>query len=163
MFRPSGNGCRLVANINISAPRGLKFSVGARLCGTTSQQRDAILAAMSAIKKAVPYDGKQADNVGIAVMSSHGSSATEEAPVQRDEPFGSTDDHPFADPAMASRWREIYEKANYENRHRFDPEFKWTAEEEKRLVRKVQHLPMTNAHFYHVKIADVLVPRSTSE
>ncbi|KAI0180351.1 MFS general substrate transporter [Hypoxylon sp. FL1284] len=51
--------------------------------------------------------------------------------------YGSTDDHVFSDPAVAERWRGVYEKAGYENRHRFDPEYKWTAEEEKRLVRKV--------------------------
>ncbi|KKP02020.1 major facilitator superfamily transporter [Trichoderma harzianum] len=84
-----------------------------------------------------PKDGKQADILDIAVLSSQGSSVTEEAPVRQKEPFGSTDDHPFADPVMATHWRDIYEKANYENRHRFDPEFKWTAEEEKRLVRKI--------------------------
>ncbi|PTB71337.1 MFS general substrate transporter [Trichoderma longibrachiatum ATCC 18648] len=38
---------------------------------------------------------------------------------------------------MAAHWRGVYEKANYENRHRFDPEFTWTAEEERRLVRKI--------------------------
>lgn len=86
-----------------------------------------------------PKDGKQADILDIAVLSSQGSSVTEQAPIRQNEPFGSTDDHPFADPAMATHWREVYEKADYENRHRFDPEFKWTAEEEKRLVRKVRN------------------------
>ncbi|KAI1213067.1 MFS general substrate transporter [Annulohypoxylon truncatum] len=51
--------------------------------------------------------------------------------------YGSTDDHVFSDPAVAEKWRQVYEKARYENRHRFDPEYKWTAEEEKRLVRKI--------------------------
>jgi hypothetical protein len=52
--------------------------------------------------------------------------------------YGSSDDHVFADAASANHWRKVYDEAKYENRHRFDPEFKWTAEEEKRLVRKVR-------------------------
>ena len=51
--------------------------------------------------------------------------------------YGSSDEHVFSDPAVADFWRKRYEKAEYENRHRYDPEFKWTAEEEKALVRKV--------------------------
>ncbi|KAI1655010.1 MFS general substrate transporter [Daldinia decipiens] len=51
--------------------------------------------------------------------------------------YGSTDDHIFSDPSVAEYWRAKYEKASYENRHRFDPEYKWTAEEERRLVRKI--------------------------
>lgn len=84
-----------------------------------------------------PQDGKQKDTLNIATVPSEESSLTEGVLERKDEPFGSTDDHPFSDPAMATHWRQIYEKANYENRHRFDPEFTWTAEEEKRLLRKV--------------------------
>jgi hypothetical protein len=51
---------------------------------------------------------------------------------------GSADEHPFSDPVVADRWRKVYENARYENRHRFDPTFKWTPEEEKKLVRKVR-------------------------
>ena len=54
--------------------------------------------------------------------------------------YGSSDEHVFKDPNVADYWRGIYEKARYENRHRFDPDFKWTAEEEKKLVRKVSFL-----------------------
>lgn len=57
--------------------------------------------------------------------------------VAAEEGYGSTDDHIFTDPLVAERWRGVYEKAHYENRHRFDPEYKWTAEEEMRLVRKI--------------------------
>ncbi|KKF93560.1 putative transporter [Ceratocystis platani] len=38
---------------------------------------------------------------------------------------------------MAEYWREVYNKAQYENRHRFDPDFEWTADEEKKLIRKI--------------------------
>lgn len=34
-------------------------------------------------------------------------------------------------------WRDTYQRATYEGRHRFDPSYRWTPEEEKRLIRKV--------------------------
>jgi hypothetical protein len=51
--------------------------------------------------------------------------------------YGSTEEHIFTDPQTVQYWSGIYEKAHYENRHQFDPNYKWTAEEEKKLVRKV--------------------------
>lgn len=51
--------------------------------------------------------------------------------------YGSSNEHVFSDPTVANHWRGIYEGARYENRHRFDPNLKWTAEEERRLVRKI--------------------------
>ncbi|KAK1750132.1 major facilitator superfamily domain-containing protein [Echria macrotheca] len=53
------------------------------------------------------------------------------------EGYGSSDEHIFKDPAVASHWRAVYESASYENRHRFDPDFTWSPEEEKKLVRKI--------------------------
>jgi hypothetical protein len=47
-------------------------------------------------------------------------------------------DHVFSDPKIADYWRAVYEKAQYEGRHRFDPSYTWTPEEEKRLRRKVR-------------------------
>lgn len=57
--------------------------------------------------------------------------------VKTSHSLGSTEDHVFADPSAADYWRKVYEQAGYENRHRFDPSFQWTAEEEKKLIRKV--------------------------
>lgn len=54
-----------------------------------------------------------------------------------DEESSVAEQHIFNNPVVAERWRDIYEKAEYENRHRFDPTFTWTPEEEKRLVRKI--------------------------
>ncbi|RGP69043.1 hypothetical protein FSPOR_4913 [Fusarium sporotrichioides] len=54
-----------------------------------------------------------------------------------DESGASSIEHPFSDPEIADRWRKVYEKAEYENRHRFDPSFTWTDGEEKKLVRKI--------------------------
>lgn len=53
------------------------------------------------------------------------------------EGYGSSTEHVFSDPAVASHWRNVFEKAGYENRHRFDPSFTWTAEEERKLLRKI--------------------------
>lgn len=51
--------------------------------------------------------------------------------------FGSQGGHVFEDEKKAAYWRAVYEKANYESLHRFDPNFKWSAKEEKALVWKV--------------------------
>ncbi|KAF1963214.1 MFS general substrate transporter [Byssothecium circinans] len=48
-----------------------------------------------------------------------------------------TNRHAFSDPVTAQYWRDVYEEAKYEGRHRFDPNYTWTAEEEKKLVRKL--------------------------
>lgn len=49
----------------------------------------------------------------------------------------SVHEHIFKDEAIAGYWRGVYERSQYENRHRFDPNYTWTAAEEKKLVRKV--------------------------
>lgn len=49
----------------------------------------------------------------------------------------SSGDHVFSDAKVADHWRQVYEKAQYENRHRFDPSFTWNPEEEARIVKKV--------------------------
>ncbi|KAK3324892.1 major facilitator superfamily domain-containing protein [Apodospora peruviana] len=51
--------------------------------------------------------------------------------------YGSSDEHIFSSPEAANHWRGVFEKSRYENRHRFDPDFKWTADEELKLVRKI--------------------------
>lgn len=55
--------------------------------------------------------------------------------------YGSYHNHVFASPSVAEYWRNVYEKAQYEGRHRFDPLFTWTADEEKRVRRKVRRTP----------------------
>jgi hypothetical protein len=45
--------------------------------------------------------------------------------------------NPFADPATAAHWRDVYEKAKYECRHVFDEELTWSKEEEDKIVRKL--------------------------
>lgn len=55
------------------------------------------------------------------------------------EPVGENTDvkNPFLDPDTAEYWRTVYEKAQYECRHVFDPSLTWSEDEEKRLVRKL--------------------------
>lgn len=47
------------------------------------------------------------------------------------------DQNPFLDPEIAEYWTGVYEKAQYECRHVFDPALTWSAEEEKQLIRKL--------------------------
>lgn len=51
--------------------------------------------------------------------------------------YGSSDNHVFSNPKVAEYWRGVYERATYEGRHRFDPSFTWTADEEIKLKHKV--------------------------
>ncbi|KAK2000303.1 major facilitator superfamily transporter [Colletotrichum falcatum] len=69
----------------------------------------------------------------VATDTSASSSLREEVAQQH----GSTDEHVFSDPVAAEYWRKVYEKAQYENRHRFDPSYQWSAEDERKLVRKI--------------------------
>ena len=50
---------------------------------------------------------------------------------------GSDATHVFSNPKVADYWRGVYEKAQYECRHRFDPGLIWSADEEKKLRRRV--------------------------
>jgi hypothetical protein len=70
--------------------------------------------------------------------------------------YGSSDEHVFSDPTVANYWRAVFEKAGYENRHRFDPAFTWTAEEERKLVRKIDLRIM----LWCVLSSDLTNPRS---
>lgn len=59
-----------------------------------------------------------------------------------DEDLESTDAestavNPFSDPVVAEYYRGVYEDAKYESRKAFDPDFQWTAKEEKKLLWKL--------------------------
>ncbi|VEU20765.1 DEKNAAC101772 [Brettanomyces naardenensis] len=45
--------------------------------------------------------------------------------------------NPFLNDKVADHYRDLYETTHYECRKRFDPEFTWTAEEQKKLNRKL--------------------------
>ncbi|OJD30342.1 major facilitator superfamily transporter [Diplodia corticola] len=68
-----------------------------------------------------------------------GSDSKEESvgDVEIQGDYGSGREHIFSDPKVADYWRDVYEKAHYEGRHRFDPNFTWSAQEELKLKRKV--------------------------
>lgn len=76
--------------------------------------------------------GEKKTPTSQTVDSGSSNASTKEIPTH-----GSYEHHAFSDPATAQYWRDVYETAKYEGRHRFDPNYTWTAEEEKRLVRKV--------------------------
>lgn len=80
---------------------------------------------------APPVDVKQ-----VPVIQSADSVSSQLSKKERPS-HGSYEDHPFSDRVTAQYWREVYEKAEYEGRHRLDPNYTWTADEERKLVRKV--------------------------
>ncbi|KAH8171428.1 major facilitator superfamily protein [Sarocladium implicatum] len=82
-------------------------------------------------------DATSETGIKTAGSNNESTSSSDGNEGQREGHYGSSDDHVFSDPATADYWRLKYEKAGYENRHRFDPELKWTAAEEKRIVKKV--------------------------
>lgn len=47
------------------------------------------------------------------------------------------DKNPFADPNVAAYYATVYERSQYECRHVFDPTLEWSAEEEKKIIRKL--------------------------
>ena len=53
------------------------------------------------------------------------------------DPDRESSHNPFVDPAVATHYRNLYERVQYECRHVFDPELSWTASEERNLVRKL--------------------------
>ena len=59
------------------------------------------------------------------------------APSDSDEDGEAFRKNPFLDPDVAEHWSTVYEKADYECRHVFDPSFTWTEEEERKLVRRL--------------------------
>jgi len=91
---------------------------------------------MAAVKEAPPASSNQDTDRKDAPSPSSASTHSSESRADS-EGYGSSDEHIFKDPAVADHWRAVFEKAGYENRHRFDPSFTWTAEEEKKLVRKI--------------------------
>ncbi|GKT94059.1 allantoate permease [Colletotrichum tofieldiae] len=77
---------------------------------------------------------KEVDTTQAQAVTDTSASSLREQVAQK---YGSTDEHVFSDPSVADHWRKVYEKAQYENRHRFDPNYQWSAEDERKLVRKL--------------------------
>ncbi|GJC98546.1 ophD permease for phthalate transporter [Colletotrichum higginsianum] len=64
----------------------------------------------------------------------------DELPPSTGEVLGSIEPHVFSNPRRASHWQQIYENAAYEGRHRFDASLTWSADEEKRLRKRLDDL-----------------------
>ena len=45
--------------------------------------------------------------------------------------------NPFADAKVAEHYRQVYDNAQYECRHVYNPDLEWTQVEEKKLLRKL--------------------------
>ena len=77
----------------------------------------------------VSPDGKEKETLGASATAKSDDSSSI-----------NSHDHIFKDEATTKYWRNIYESVKYEGRHRFDPNYTWTPEEEKKLVRKVRRI-----------------------
>lgn len=87
-----------------------------------------------------PPEGKNvSEKTDVKDIPSSDSREESVGDVEIQGDYGSGRDHAFSDPKVADYWRNVYEKAHYEGRHRFDPTFTWTAQEEIRVKRKVSH------------------------
>lgn len=82
--------------------------------------------------KDIPSDGSAAQSA----ISDPGANIDEWFPSTGAQ-YGSVEPHIFTNGARAEHWRNIYETAKYECRHRFDPSFQWTARSEVLVKRKV--------------------------
>lgn len=82
-----------------------------------------------------------ADDKHIAAVDTKDVAALDSPSASEDsgseEEFNEHSKNPFLDPDVAAHWRQVYEDAQYECRHVFDPTLTWTEEEEKRVIRKL--------------------------
>ncbi|KAJ4393231.1 hypothetical protein N0V93_002439 [Gnomoniopsis smithogilvyi] len=77
------------------------------------------------IRSSVEYG---TDNKALAQIAHESSESLSSTTFQK---------NPFLDQDVAAHYRELYEKAQYECRHVFDPSLEWTPAEEKAIVRKL--------------------------
>lgn len=80
---------------------------------------------------------EKTEDISISAGSTTALEADELNDKIKDAYSGSTQQHPFSSQIDAAYWKDVYEKAKYEGRHRFDPSIQWDSETEKKLVRKV--------------------------
>lgn len=75
---------------------------------------------------------------GAQVVSKSGNIVTKDGVVvSTQESDASLSTNIFSDPEIREFYVKMYEKAKYECRHAFDADLTWTAEEEKKLIRKI--------------------------
>lgn len=80
---------------------------------------------------------KENSSLAGRTPATSGAGSSDNSVAEVTNGYGSNDDHVFTDGKTVAYWRTIYENASYEGRHRFDPTYKWTAQEELKLLRKV--------------------------
>ncbi|OBT56275.1 hypothetical protein VE04_02501 [Pseudogymnoascus sp. 24MN13] len=75
---------------------------------------------------------------GAQIVTKSGNLVTKDGVVvSTQESDSSLSTNVFADPEIRDFYVKMYEKAKYECRHVFDADLTWSAEEEKKLIRKV--------------------------
>lgn len=75
---------------------------------------------------------------GAQIVTKSGNLVTKDGVVvSTQETDASLSTNVFADPEIRDFYVKMYEKAKYECRHVFDADLTWTAEEEKKLIRKI--------------------------
>ena len=92
------------------------------------------------VARQAPVAAKSTTEDKVAIDSSDSETRSAESDAEIDGDYGSYRDHIFTDPEVAKYWTDVMHKASYEGRHRFDPDFMWSATEEKRVKRKVGSL-----------------------
>ena len=79
--------------------------------------------------KLVTKSGNVIDSEGNVIVTSADSDSDIEGGIR---------DNIFLDPEVANYYRDVYENAQYEGRHVFDPELTWTKEEERKIIWKLE-------------------------
>lgn len=75
---------------------------------------------------------------GAQIVTKSGNVVTKDGVVvSTQQSDASLSTNVFADPEIRDFYVKMYEKARYECRHVFDADLTWTAEEEKKLIRKI--------------------------
>ncbi|KAG7666024.1 uncharacterized protein J8A68_000454 [[Candida] subhashii] len=77
-------------------------------------------------QKSDSYEKK--DSNGVQITAVHSTSSLESDEVAK---------NPFIDPKVEEYYRNLYTESKYECYPAFDPEFNWTEEEEKKVIRKI--------------------------
>lgn len=82
------------------------------------------------------YNSTDEEDIPLVVKKSHVStsicSISSESSITLN-----LEENPFIDPEVAEYYRNVYDRSHYECRGEFDPDLKWTLEEEKNVVRKL--------------------------
>ena len=81
--------------------------------------------------------GELKDNDGTYYRSHDDETGSSDGSALERNDAHSLKKNPFTDPVVAARWRSVYEKAQYEARHVFDENLTWSADEERKLIRKL--------------------------